>query len=71
MCLDLPALVVARDGDVATVEVDGRRRVASTFLVPDVAVGDWVYIAAGTILDRIEPAEAALIEKQIRIAREA
>ena len=54
MCLDFPGHVTSRDGDVATVDVDGRLRRASTLLMPDVRVGEWVYVAAGTIVDRLE-----------------
>lgn len=69
MCLDMPAQVVARDGDRAVVRVDGRLRAASTFLLPDVAVGEWVYVAAGTIIDRMTSDEAAAIEHEITKAR--
>ena len=71
MCLDMPAQVISRDGDLATVKADGRLRSASVFLVPDVRVGEWVYVAAGTIIDRMDAATAAGIELEIRLAREA
>jgi len=71
MCLDMPAQVVSRDGDVATVKADGRLRSASVLLLPDVRVGEWVYVAAGTIIDRMDAATAAGIELEIRLAREA
>lgn len=45
----------------ATVNREGRLRRASTFLVPDVAPGDWVLVTAGTILERLPLAEAELI----------
>ncbi len=61
MCLGFPGRVVDVDAAGALVDVEGRRRRASTLLVPDVAVGDWVYVTAGTIVDRIDPAEAAAI----------
>jgi hydrogenase maturation factor len=66
----MPAQVVARDGDRAVIRIDGRVRAASTFLLPDVAVGDWVYVAAGTIVDRMSSDEAAQIEHEIKTARE-
>ena len=54
MCLMAPGLVTALDGVDATVDVDGRRRLASILLEPDVAVGDWVIVAGGAVLRRIE-----------------
>lgn len=61
MCLGFPGRVVALDEGGAVVDVEGRRRRASTLLVPEVAIGDWVYVAAGAIVDRIDPAEAEAI----------
>jgi hydrogenase assembly chaperone HypC/HupF len=65
MCLGFPGRVVALDAEGAVVETDGRRRHASTLIVPDVAVGDWVLVGAGTVLDRIEPDDATQIIKAI------
>lgn len=61
MCIAFPGLVLAidPDGASAVVETEGRRRRASTFLVPDLSVGDWVTVAAGTVVDRLTPEEAA------------
>jgi hydrogenase assembly chaperone HypC/HupF len=59
MCISYPGRVVARTGDDAVVETTGRRRHASTLLVPDAAVGDWVVVGAGSILRRLDPAAAA------------
>ena len=71
MCLDFAAQVVSREGDVALIESEGRRRRASTLLMPDVAVGDWVYVAVGTIIERLEPAEAEQINNELRTAQGA
>ena len=38
-------------------------------LLPDIAVGDWVVVAAGTIVERLSPAEAAEIEEMLDQAR--
>lgn len=43
---------------MAIVETDGRRLRASFFLVPEVAVGDWVVVSAGTVLQVLDPDEA-------------
>ncbi|HEY8134533.1 MAG TPA: HypC/HybG/HupF family hydrogenase formation chaperone [Candidatus Limnocylindrales bacterium] len=69
MCLDFPGRVVARTGDSVTVESDGRHRKASTLLYPDLVVGDWVYIAAGTVVEVLDDASAKQITHEIAIAR--
>ena len=51
MCLTAPARVLALDRGGATVLLGGRERRASTLVVPEVAVGDWVIVAAGTVLE--------------------
>lgn len=61
MCLTAPARVLAVDATGATVLLGGHERRASTLVVPEVAVGDWVIVAAGTILERIEQPEAAYL----------
>lgn len=59
MCLTAPARVIGLDEAGATVLLGGRERRASTLVVPEVTVGDWVIVAAGTILERIDPLQAA------------
>jgi hydrogenase assembly chaperone HypC/HupF len=63
MCIDDPGRVVAVDEHGAIVETPSHRRRASTLFLPDVAVGDWVTVAAGTIVDRLSAAEAAEIRE--------
>jgi hydrogenase assembly chaperone HypC/HupF len=63
MCVGFPGRVTAVDDLGATVQTLSRKSRASTLLLPDVAVGDWVYVAAGTIVERLDPAEAAEIRK--------
>lgn len=58
MCVTAPGQVVAVADDMAIVETDHRQRRASLVLVPDVVVGDWVIVAAGTVLEVVEPDEA-------------
>jgi hydrogenase maturation factor len=43
-------------------------RHASTLVVPEVAVGDWVIVAAGTILERIDPLQAAQLTAAVNEA---
>jgi hydrogenase expression/formation protein HypC len=68
MCLSFPGRVVDLDAAGAIVETDGRRRRASVLLVPDVAVGEWVAVAAGTIVDRLDDREAAELQALVRLA---
>jgi len=68
MCLTAPARVIAVDANGATVLLGGRERRASTLLRPDTAVGDWVLVGAGTILERLSDEEA---ERQLLAVREA
>jgi hydrogenase assembly chaperone HypC/HupF len=70
MCVGYPGLVVAVDPSGATVETDGRRRRANTLLVPDVAVGDWVLVSVGAVVDRVDPADAAFIRMSIDAANQ-
>lgn len=60
MCLAVPARVVSLDkaADMAVVELDGIRKEASTVLLDDVAVGDYVLLHVGFALERIDPQEA-------------
>jgi hydrogenase assembly chaperone HypC/HupF len=68
MCLSFPGLVLAVDPTGATVETEGRRRRASTLLFPDIAVGDRVVVAAGTIVDRLDAWRADEIDALLRAA---
>ncbi len=70
MCISSPGHVLAVDESGATVALDGRIRRASTMLVPDLAIGDQVLIAAGTVIRRLDPVEAADLEALLAIARD-
>lgn len=61
MCVAVPGRVSEIADEMAVVEFDGRRQRASLLLVPDTAVGDWVIVAAGTVLEVLDPGEAAEI----------
>jgi hydrogenase assembly chaperone HypC/HupF len=69
MCISYPGRVVAVDEAGATVRTEGRLRRASTLVVPDIRAGDWVTVAAGTIVDRLDPADALEIERLLRAAQ--
>ena len=68
MCIAFPGRVVAIDEAGAVVETEGRRRRASTLYLPQVAVGDWVTVAAGTIVERLDPDEAAEVRNLVNTA---
>ena len=57
MCMTSPARVLAIDREMALVDLDGMPRRASLALVPDAAVGDWVLVAAGLVLEVMDEAE--------------
>ena len=57
MCLTAPGRVLAIDGEMALVDLDDMPRRASLALVPDAAVGDWVLVAAGLVLEVMDEAE--------------
>lgn len=65
MCVAMPGQVVAIDASGATVEWDGRRRRASTLLYSGATVGDWVMVAAGTIVQLLTSAEAEAIRQAL------
>jgi len=71
MCLDFPGLVISRNGDQVVVETDGRRRHATTLLVPDIEVGDWVYVAAGAVIERLDADSAARVTAELNAAKGA
>ncbi|HEY7589933.1 MAG TPA: HypC/HybG/HupF family hydrogenase formation chaperone [Candidatus Limnocylindrales bacterium] len=57
MCAAVEAMVVEVAGDAAVVEWDGRRRRATTLLLPDVRAGERVLVAFGSILGRVTTGE--------------
>jgi hydrogenase assembly chaperone HypC/HupF len=69
MCIAQPARVLAIEGGDAVIDVDGRRRLASLLRGPAIAVGDWALVAAGSVLRRLEPGEAAELAELLRPAR--
>lgn len=71
MCLTYPGLVVTVDPSGAVVRGEHRDYRASTLLVPDVSPGDYVVVAAGTILERLEPDEAAEIRTLLAMGSES
>jgi hydrogenase expression/formation protein HypC len=61
MCLAVPGEIVELDPvrpELATVDVQGVRRVVNTGLVDDITPGDWVLIHVGFAMAKIDEAEA-------------
>lgn len=58
MCLAIPALVKTIDGTSAKVEIDGVSRKISTYLTPEVAIGDYVLLHAGFSIKVVDQKEA-------------
>ena len=71
MCLGFPGRVIAIDPAGATIETEGRRRRASTLLLPDLAVGEWVWVAAGTVVERVPPDDVEEIRTTLSAAIDA
>jgi hydrogenase expression/formation protein HypC len=70
MCLTLPVRVIEVDGSVATVEVAGRLRRASTAAVPSVVPGDWAILAAGVLVRVLDPDAAREVVAAFRLVTE-
>jgi hydrogenase maturation factor len=70
VCLTQPATVLARFDNEVLVEIDGRNRLVTNLVVPDVRVGDEVLIGLGNVLARITDAEAAAARELIDAALE-
>lgn len=71
MCVAYPGRIVSVDGAMALVETEGRSRTATTMLVPEAVVGDWVVVSAGAILRVLDHDEAVGIRQLLDSARHA
>jgi len=68
MCLAVPALVKKIEGTQAEVDMDGISRYISTYLTPEAAVGDYVFLHAGfsiKVIDQNEAEETLALLRQI------
>lgn len=74
MCLAVPMRVLARQGELATVELDGVQREVSLMLQPDAKVGDFVLVHAGYAISVVDEQEAretlALLSEMARLEEE-
>ncbi len=67
MCLGIPAKIIFREGEMATVSVGGVEYPASLQFIPDATVGDYVIIHAGFAIEKVDLQEA---EETIRMIQE-
>lgn len=67
MCLAIPAKVIALDGAMATIDMEGTQREASALLLEDVEIGDYVIVHAGFAIHKIDEAEA---RESLKVLRE-
>ncbi len=58
MCLAIPGRVAEVGPEWAEVAYGERRRRASTLLMPDIRVGEYVLVSGGMIVDRLSEEEA-------------
>lgn len=74
MCLAVPMRVLARRGELATVELDGVEREVSLQLQPEAEVGDFVLVHAGYAIGTLDEEEAretlALLAEMARLEGE-
>ena len=68
MCLAIPSKIIAVDGDMGTIDVEGVRRQTSLMLLEDPAVGDWVIVHAGFAIQKLDEAAA---RESLQYLREA
>lgn len=59
MCLMAPGQVISRDADSCEVRTGDRSDRVSLLMCPEVEVGDWVLINAGTVARRLDADQAA------------
>lgn len=56
MCIAVPSKIIAINGAMATIDVQGARREVSLMLLPEEAeIGDYVLVHAGFAIQRIDP----------------
>jgi hydrogenase expression/formation protein HypC len=58
MCISIPSRVISIQGHQAELDVLGAKRTASTLLMPEVKVGDYVLTSVGSIVRVLDEDEA-------------
>lgn len=69
MCIDFPGRIAQVGPDYALVDYANRQVRASTVLFSDLVVGDWVYVAAGTVVERLDEAAVQQLNTEIAIVK--
>lgn len=69
MCLMLPVKIAAIEGEWAVLDGTTPPR-ASLLLEPDAQPGDWVLVAGGSVVRRLDPDQAAEMAAALRIAND-
>ncbi len=64
MCLAVPMKLVERKDELGVVELGGVRREVHLGFVPDLAIGDYVLVHAGFVIERLQPEQA---EEDLRL----
>lgn len=67
MCLAIPARIIEINEQMATVDMDGTRRLASLLLLDNAVLGDYVIVHAGFAIHKIDEAQAM---ESLRILRD-
>jgi hydrogenase assembly chaperone HypC/HupF len=65
MCIMAPAKVVSVDGQLCEVQTGDRIDKASMMLEPDLVVGDWVLVNAGTVVRKLDEEQAAEMTRAV------
>jgi hydrogenase expression/formation protein HypC len=60
MCLSIPAMVVAIDGQMADVSIGGALFKAGLHMVENVKIGDYILLHAGFAIQKISEEEALI-----------
>ena len=71
MCLAVPAKVISIEGDTATIDFEGNRRLADISLLDDVAMGEYVIVHAGFAIEKYDEHAALETIELLREMRDA
>ncbi|MBR9676697.1 HypC/HybG/HupF family hydrogenase formation chaperone [Candidatus Woesearchaeota archaeon] len=58
MCLAIPGKIIKIEGENATIDYEVEQRTASTQLMPEIKIGDYVICQAGFIMKKIDETTA-------------
>jgi len=74
MCLAIPFKIVKIENQMATIDVDGVRRVVSLLLLEDAGVGEYVIVHAGFAIQKLDEEGALetlrLLKETVRLIEE-